>query len=124
MRRVAWLLCCLAACAQAGVESGIVVQTSPLAGFQYHAGRAVFPLLTVGDRLTLHREPDNPHDPRAIRVEWRGAMLGYAPRVDNVDLARIMDRGAEVEGRIVRLDRARDPWKRILFEVLVVEPRP
>lgn len=124
MRRVAWLLCCLATCAQADVESHIVVQTSPLAGFQYHAGRAVFPLLAVGDRLSLHREPDNPYDPRAIRVEWRGAMLGYAPRVDNVDLARMMDRGAQVEGRIVRLDKARDPWKRILFEVLLVESGP
>jgi hypothetical protein len=69
----------------------------------------------------LHRDPDNPHDPRAIRVEWRGAMLGYAPRVDNVDLARRMDRGTAVEGRIVRLEWVRDPWKRILFEVVTVE---
>lgn len=125
MRGLAWLLpCCLATLAQAGVESGVIVQTSPVAGFQYHAGRALFPLLREGDRLSLYREPDNPYDPRAVRVEWHGAMIGYAPRVDNVDLARLMDRGARVEGRIVRLQKARDPWKRILFEVLVVEPGP
>lgn len=122
MRRLIWLLACgCAAAAQAGTEAGILIQTSPLAGFQYHAGRALFPLLAVGDRLSLHREPDNPHDARAVRVEWRGAMLGYAPRVDNVDLARLMDNGVAVEGRIVQLQRARDPWKRVLFEVVTVE---
>lgn len=121
MRRVAWLLCCLATLAQAGVESGIILQTSPLAGFQYHAGRALFPLMTEGDRLALVREPDNPHDPRAVRVEWHGAMIGYAPRADNVDLARLMDRGALVEGRIIQLQNARNPWRRVLIEVHLVE---
>jgi hypothetical protein len=123
MRGLACLvLCVLATWAWAGVESGILIQTSPLAGFQYHAGRALFPLMAVGDRLALCRESDNPHDPKAVRVEWRGAMIGYAPRVDNVDLARLMDHGVRVEGRIIQLQKARNPWQRVLFEVLVVEP--
>lgn len=123
MRGVVWLIgCCLATLAHGGVESRVIVQTAPLAGFQYHAGRALFPLMVEGDALSLHREPDNPHDPEAVRVEWRGAMVGYAPRMDNADLARLMDRGTRVEARIVRLQKARDPWKRILFEVLVVDP--
>ncbi len=107
-----------AAPADEGVQP--VLQTSPLAGFQYHAGRALFPPMQAGDRLELLREPDNPHDPRAVRVEWRGVPIGYAPRADNVDLARLMDAGLRVEGRIVQLQRARDPWKRVLFEVYVV----
>lgn len=124
MRGVAWLiLSCLATLAQADVESAFIVQTSPLAGFQYHAGRALFPLLNEGDRLKLIREPDNPYDAKAIRVEWRGVMIGFAPRIDNVDLARLMDNGMQVEGRIVALQRSRDPWKRILFDVLAVEHR-
>jgi hypothetical protein len=102
-------------------EAQILIQTSPLAGFQYHAGRALFPLMQVGDRLTLAREPDNPHDAKAVRVEWRCAMIGYAPRVDNADLARLMDNGVPVEGRIVHLQKARDPWKRVLIEVVVPE---
>lgn len=107
--------------AWAAAEQGIILQTSPLAGFQYHAGRALFPLMQVGDRLRLQREPDNPHDPKAVRVEWRGAMIGYAPRADNVDLARLMDQGVQVQGRILHLQKSRDPWKRVLFEVLIVE---
>lgn len=124
MRAVAWLLFGLAAAAQAEVEHRIILQTSPLAGFQYHAGRALFPLLAPGDHLALWRESDNPHDPKAVRVEWRGAMLGYVPRADNLDLARLMDSGTQVEGRIVHLQKARDPWRRVLFEVLIVEPSP
>lgn len=118
------VLCALAAMpwlAWADVESAIILQTSPLAGFQYYAGRPLFPLMQVGDRLQLVREPDNPHDPKAVRVEWRGAMIGYAPRAENVDLARLMDRGARVEGRIVNLQPGRNPWRRVLFEVLIVD---
>jgi hypothetical protein len=120
------VLCCglSAGLAWGASEQGIILQTSPLAGFQYHAGRALFPLMQVGDRLHLYREPDNPHDPKAVRVEWRGAMIGYAPRADNVDLARLMDGGTRVQGRILHLQKSRDPWKRVLFEVLVVEDAP
>lgn len=40
----------------------ILVQSSPLAGFQYHAGAELWGELKVGDALTLTREPDNPFD--------------------------------------------------------------
>lgn len=109
----------MAPAAAATVEAEVVIQTVPVAGYRYHAGRAVFPLLKPGDRLDLVREPDNPHDPRAVRVDWRGAPLGYAPRVDNLDLARLLDRGQAVEARILRLENSRDPWKRILIECVI-----
>lgn len=103
-------------------DSRVIVQTSPLAGFQYYAGRALFPLMRVGDRLDLIREPDNPFDPKAVRVDWRGVQIGYAPRMDNVDLARLLDLGAALEARILQLELDRNPWRRILFEVVVAEP--
>jgi hypothetical protein len=65
------------------------------------------------------REPANPHDTRAVRVEWNGHMLGYVPRAENEALARQLDRGNQLEARIVRLTRHRDPWKRIEFEVFL-----
>ncbi len=103
-------------------DSRVIVQTSPLAGFQHYAGRALFPLLRVGDRLDLIREPENPFDLRAVRVEWRGVQIGYAPRLDNIDLARLLDRGEALEARILHLEVSRDPWRRILFEVVSTEP--
>jgi hypothetical protein len=107
----------------AEVEHREILQTSPLAGFQHYAGPALFPLMNVGDRLTLRREPDNPYDVRAVRVEWYGTQIGYAPRADNVDLARLMDRGTPVEARILHLQKSRDPWKRVLIEITLA-PTP
>ncbi len=102
-------------------DNRMILQTSPLAGFQHHAGGALFALMRVGDMLELRREADNPYDPRAVRVYWHGAQIGYAPRVDNVDLARLMDRGVRVEARILHLQEAKDPWKRVLLEIYVVD---
>ncbi|MDH4149635.1 MAG: HIRAN domain-containing protein [Betaproteobacteria bacterium] len=97
----------------------IIVQQSPLAGFQYYEGKGLWEMMRVGDTLTLVREPQNRHDANAVRVEWRGEMLGYVPRRENSDVARQMDHGAAVKARIVRLTEARNPWQRIRFEVYV-----
>ena len=117
-----WLALPVRAESSLAAETRVIVQTSPLAGFQHYAGRALFPLLRVGDRLDLIREPDNPFDPRAVRVDWRGVQIGYAPRMDNIDLARLLDRGGGLEARILHLEVSRDPWRRILFEVVAIEP--
>ncbi len=97
----------------------MLVQSSPLAGFRYHEAKAVFAELSVGDRLDLVREPDNRYDANAVRVEWRGRMLGYVPRRQNAALAWAMDRGEPVTARIARLRKHRNPQERIQFEVFV-----
>jgi hypothetical protein len=98
----------------------ILVQSSPLAGFQYHAGEALWQELREGDRLTLMREADNPHDANAVRIEWRGQKLGYLPRAENRAVAAAMDRGEPVDARIAKLRAHRNPWQRVLIEVFVV----
>ena len=124
MNRAAWLFIAVAAFACASLEaaqpaSRILVQNSPVAGFQFHEGKRLWDQLKVGDALTLVREPGNPHDARAVRVEWNGHMLGYVPRAENDAVARQLDRGNKLEARIVRLTKHRDPWKRIEFEVFL-----
>lgn len=96
------------------------VQSSPLAGFQYHAGAALWTQLQVGDALALIREPENPHDARAVRVEWRGVMLGYLPRAENEAVADAMDRGERVVGRIAARVAHKNPWRRVRIEVFVL----
>ncbi|WP_296636134.1 MULTISPECIES: HIRAN domain-containing protein [unclassified Thiobacillus] len=103
----------------AEVTAHILLQDSPLAGFQYHAGRALWSQMRVGDALALVREPDNSHDTRAVRVEWQGHMIGYVPRRENADVARLLDRGQKLAARIVRLSDVRDPWSRVRFEILI-----
>jgi hypothetical protein len=117
------LICLSAACAflvaaAAGAqEVKVLVQSSPLAGFRYHEANAVWNELNVGDRLELVREPANPHDANAVRVEWRGRMLGYVPRADNATLAWAMDRGEAVSARISVLRAHPNPRRRVEFEV-------
>ena len=97
----------------------MLVQNSSLAGFRYHEAPQLFPELRLGDRLDLVREPDNPHDPNAVRVEWRGRNLGYVPRRENAALAWAMDGGEAVGARISVLRMHRNPRQRIAFEVFV-----
>lgn len=97
----------------------ILVQSSPLAGFNYHQAPAVWRGMRVGDALRLEREPDNVYDAGAVRVEWRGHKLGYVPRAQNAALAWAMDSGESLNARVSRLQRHRNPRKRMEFEVYV-----
>lgn len=111
------LACPLWAADSSHVTAHILLQSSPLAGFRYHEGKTVWDELKVGDALQLVREPDNPYDPKAVRVDWQGHVLGYVPRAENTAVARMMDHGEPVQARIVKLRKARNPRERILFEV-------
>jgi hypothetical protein len=95
----------------------LLVQSSPLAGFRYHAAVEVWDLLRVGQALELHREPSNPYDANAISVAWRGRKLGYVPRRENAALAWALDRGEVLNARISRLAQHRNPARRLEFEV-------
>ena len=46
--------------------------------------------------FALVREPDNPHDPNAVRVEFVGDYLGYLPKGTAKNIAPIMDAGQEL----------------------------
>jgi len=97
----------------------MLVQSSPLAGYNYHEAAKVAEVMRAGDALTLIREPGNPHDANAIRVEWQARKLGYIPRTQNVALAGAMDRGEAIAARISRLQAHRNPRLRVEFEVFV-----
>ena len=106
-----------AAHAEPGVR--LLVQNSPLAGFRYHAAAEVWPALRVGDALELAREPENPHDANAVRVLWRGRVLGYVPRRENAALAWGLERGMQLRARISALAEHPNPARRVRFDVYV-----
>ena len=95
----------------------ILIQESPLAGFQYHKGEHLWPFLRVGEELRLVREVANTYDPNAVAVYFRGDKLGYVPRRENAAVAQMLDRGRRLEARIVRLLDEPNPWRRIRFSV-------
>ena len=113
---------CLLALGAAAQDRGsvqLLVQSSPLAGFRYHRAASVWPELNLGDELQLVREADNRHDANALRVEWRGHVLGYVPRRENAALAWGLDRGVVLRARISRLEWHPNPARRVEFEVFV-----
>lgn len=117
------LLClCAALCISADAQehaAEIVVQVSLTAGLRYHEAKAVWDQMKVGDTLTLVREPSNPYDGNAVRVDWNGRQLGYIPRTENAAVARQMDRGNKLEARITRLTIYRNHRRKLEFEILL-----
>jgi HIRAN domain len=119
---VAVLACATALFAQQRAQvlssrAEILVQVSLAAGLRHHEAKAVWEQMKVGDSLHLVREPDNPYDLNAIRVEWNGHKLGYVPRAENDALARQMDRGNRLEARITKLTKYRNHRRKLEFEV-------
>lgn len=106
-----------APCAWAA-EAVVIVQRSPLAGFRHYGGGEVLRSLKPGDRLELVREPVNPYDANAVRVEWRGVKLGYVPSRDNAAVARQMDRGVALEARLAAVRENRNRSVRLELEVV------
>lgn len=105
--------------ARAAEPRKIELQRSPVAGFQYHQGEAIWPLLMVGASLSLVREPGNAYDPRAVRVDWQGQKLGYVPRIDNATVSHLLNSGHALEAQIIALRDSDNPWKRVEFAIFL-----
>ena len=97
----------------------ILVQVSLTAGLRYHEAKAVWDQMKDGDTLDLVREPENPYDLSAVRVDWNGHKLGYIPRTQNEAVARQIDRGNRLEARITKLTKYRNHRRKLEFEVFL-----
>ena len=119
LRRVATLLGAgaVAPLAQTSPNREIEIQRSPVAGFQYHQGEKLWRRLRPGAALELVREPDNPYDPRAVRLDWRGRKLGYVPRRENTAVSQLLDNNQPLTARVVNLRESDNPWERMEFVV-------
>jgi hypothetical protein len=79
----------------------IMLVECAIAGTSFRELQAVEPLIPTGSLLPLKREPVNEHDPLAIMIlDERGNHLGYVPRAKNEALARLMDAGKLLFGRL------------------------
>ncbi len=73
--------------------------------------------LHEGDKLVFYREPDNPHDPQAIRIETiHEKKIGYIPQQDNVVFSRLMDAGKLLFGKVTDKEM-RGNWLRIKINI-------
>ena len=97
----------------------ILLQRTALAGFRHHAAPMIWPALRRQTLLTLAREPDNPHDPNAVALLWRGQKLGYLPRGENLVAARLLDRQRRLSARIEGLSEGAEHNRRIRLTILM-----
>ncbi|PJK12336.1 hypothetical protein CO613_11715 [Lysobacteraceae bacterium NML07-0707] len=93
-----------------------------IAGTGYHQAATLLPQLRVGDALQLVREPKNPHDANAIRLDWQGYTLGYVPRRENQRLSRELDAGAAFQARLEYVDEEHPTYPHLEFSVCRLMP--
>lgn len=76
--------------------------------------------------LNLEREPDNPHDPNAIRViGWWGSsrtFLGYVPKEYAECYARIADSGGRILAVPKRAYQGHDDFIEVRFVIYGIDP--
>lgn len=101
-------------------EAGVLLQESPLAGFNHYRGLAIWPFLSEGEPLALVRETINVYDSKAVAVYFRNEKLGYVPQRENHVIAQMLDRGQRLTAHITRLRQDQNPWRRVHFEVKLV----
>jgi len=94
-------------------STSLLIQTSPLAGFQYYAGEKLWAKMRQGDLLDMLREPGNPYDKRAVALFWNGYKIGYIPRRENTAITQMLDRQMSLTANISNLNQSDDPWERI-----------
>ena len=98
-------------------DRSVLIQESPIAGFQFHRGEAMWASLIVGQELKLVRDSSNTHDPDAVAIYFQEEQLGYVPRGDNRAIAQMLDRGESLEARISKLLVDGDAWERIRITI-------
>lgn len=77
--------------------------------------------LDEGTRLNFYREPDNQHDPQAIRVETTtNKKIGYIPQQDNLVLSRLMDGGKILFGKVKEKD-LRGKWLMVKIKIYLLD---
>ena len=79
--------------------------------------------VTLGEKVLLRRESENPYDERAILVlNQKKQKLGYIPRRKNTVLANLMDAGKSLFGLVDVVDMdalIQNPWKALSITVFM-----
>ena len=115
-------------------EQDVFLYGTEIAGTSYRENiEELYSRLNEGDLLTLIREPENPYDEYAIRIDVdadgipgyiptedypadKSRMLGYIPRAFNKVFARLMDAGKLLYG-VVRHKEKQNGYHKIVVKI-------
>ena len=106
-------------------EPSRMISSFYVSGFQRYDGADVLGKLKVGQKLKMVGEPDNPYDPNAIELYYKGAKLGYVPRDDNgmPGMLLYFGHGNVLEARIQQVDPKRSPWHQVRVGLYLADNR-
>lgn len=107
-----------------GSSRSCILAECQIAGFRYHEGPDIMVYLQVGDEVQLTPEPENPHDPWAVRVEHQKSRLGYLPRTHNEAVSRLLQQEVPVQCTITRVDANAPPWEAVRVQVRIEATGP
>ncbi|MFW6200976.1 MAG: HIRAN domain-containing protein [Gemmatimonadota bacterium] len=112
------LLCTLPLVGAGGIDrsghpDSVVLEEFPVAGLRYYAGSRLLRTMRSGDAVEIAAEPENAHDPFAVRIAYRGRRIGYVPRQRNRAIATLLAQCARVEGVISTVDADAAPWEAV-----------
>lgn len=99
-------------------QSICVVENTTVAGTRHIPDvQSITAKYQPGDRLALRRDGENPFDPWAVGVhDAAGQRIGYVSCECNEFVARLMDGGKSVEGRLTAKEQI-GAWTRLVMEV-------
>ena len=74
----------------------------------YYYNNELIKKLSVGERVKLIPEPDNPHDENAVMIFARGEKIGYVPREDNRVFVYALKKKREIDAKITSITLEND----------------
>ncbi len=88
------------------MQQKIFLDSVYAAGISHIDDPEIVSLLKPEEKLRLVREPENPYDRYAIRIDnENGQKIGYVPRRSNRVYARLMDAGKMIEAAVNRVEK-------------------
>lgn len=96
-----------------------------LGGFAYYDGLDVIDELKLGQKVELAYEANNPHDPQAIAILYKGKKLGHVPSAKNVFLFALIyfGYGNILQARIQMADTQPHPERQFRVVVTIKDNR-
>lgn len=94
-------------------------------GFQHWDGAFVLADMKPGSKLTLHPEPDNPHDSQAVALYFNGTKIGYLPQEENELIATMFyyGHGNAFEAHVLQVDPEASPWNQVFVAISIADAR-
>lgn len=80
----------------------------------------IAPLLVVGEKLLMLRDPENQHDEMAIGLYHNKTRIGWVPMEQNEVISRLMDAGKAFFCRVTNVKK-KGKWNKITVNIFMVE---